>query len=43
MAPIEYTRLLWAALFGWLIFDHIPEPTVAVGAVFVLLAVALTR
>lgn len=43
MAPIEYTRLIWAALFGWMLFDHIPSPTVAAGAVFVLMAVALAR
>lgn len=26
LAPIMYTQLVWASLFGWLVFDHIPEP-----------------
>lgn len=32
VAPLEYTRLLWGALFGWLLLGEIPEPRVGIGA-----------
>ena len=25
LAPMTYLQLLWAGLFGWLIFDHLPD------------------
>jgi drug/metabolite transporter (DMT)-like permease len=25
LAPMTYLQLLWAGLFGWLVFDHVPD------------------
>ena len=36
VAPIEYSRLLWSAFLGYLLFDHIPDPAVAAGAVLIV-------
>lgn len=41
MAPFEYTRLIWAALFGFLVFGDVPDVALAVGAAFVLSAAIL--
>ena len=32
IAPFEYTALIWAFVFGWLIFGEIPKPVVFAGA-----------
>lgn len=41
VAPFEYLRLIWAALFGYLVFHDIPDTRLAVGAAFVLGAALL--
>ncbi len=38
VATFEYTALIWAALFGWLIWREQPEPQVWVGAAVIALA-----
>lgn len=25
LAPVNYTHMGWAVLFGWIIFDHMPD------------------
>jgi drug/metabolite transporter (DMT)-like permease len=32
LAPIQYTSLLWAAIFGFLFFADVPTPTLLLGA-----------
>ncbi len=32
LAPLQYTLLVWAMLFGWLIFGDVPEPAIVLGA-----------
>ena len=32
VVPMDYTALLWATLFGWLVFDHLPASTTWLGA-----------
>ena len=41
LAPFEYLRLIWAALFGYLVFHDIPDVRLAIGAGFVLAAAYL--
>ncbi len=36
VSPIEYTGLLWAVLYGWLLFDQLPGAEVIAGAVLVV-------
>lgn len=36
IAPFEYMRLIWAAMFGYLMFGDIPDARLAAGAGFVL-------
>lgn len=43
LAPIEYTRLLWAALAGWMLFDHAPTSNIWAGAILVLVAAGLAK
>lgn len=31
LAPVMYTQLVWAGLFGWIVFDHVPESMSIVG------------
>lgn len=31
LSPLNYVHLLWAALLGWLVFGHVPEPLGIVG------------
>lgn len=38
IAPMEYTLLLWAIVFGWLIFGDTPEPAILVGAALITTA-----
>lgn len=32
VVPMDYTALLWATLFGWLVFGTLPVPTTWIGA-----------
>jgi drug/metabolite transporter (DMT)-like permease len=32
IAPFEYTTMIWALLFGWIVFSDLPTPTVVTGA-----------
>jgi drug/metabolite transporter (DMT)-like permease len=36
VAPLQYTLLLWAILFGWLVFGDVPRVTMLVGAGFII-------
>lgn len=38
LAPIEFTALLWATLFGYLIFNETPRPQVYAGATLIIAA-----
>lgn len=31
LAPLMYAQLLWAALLGWLVFDHLPDGLSVIG------------
>jgi drug/metabolite transporter (DMT)-like permease len=42
VAPLDYSRLLFAVLFGWLIFSEWPEPRVFVGALLIIGAAVYT-
>lgn len=35
IAPLQYTLLLWAILFGWLFFGDLPEPAILLGAAII--------
>ena len=35
VAPLQYTLLLWAIVFGWLIFDDLPAPAILLGAALI--------
>ena len=44
VAPFEYTRLIWASVFAWLLWRESPEPAVWIGAAIVAVAgVYITR
>ena len=32
VTPYQYTLIVWAVVFGWLVFGDVPRPTVLVGA-----------
>jgi drug/metabolite transporter (DMT)-like permease len=36
LAPIQYTSLLWAGFFGYLIFDNVPTTTLLIGAAVII-------
>lgn len=38
LVPVEYTGFLWAALFGWLMFDEKVTPTTLAGVVIIVIA-----
>jgi len=38
LAPLHYTLLLWAVVFGWLFFDDVPDARILAGAAIVVLA-----
>lgn len=38
VAPFQYTQLLWGALFGYVVFDNVPEERMLTGAVIVALS-----
>ena len=42
VAPLDYTRLIYAVLFGWLVFGEWPEPRVFVGAGIIVAAAIYT-
>ena len=35
IAPFDYTALIWAALFGWIVWQERPEPAVWLGAAII--------
>src|SRR3712207_3237253 len=35
IAPFDYTTMIWALLFGWLMFGDLPTPTILIGAAIV--------
>ncbi|MEO1265800.1 MAG: DMT family transporter, partial [Pseudomonadota bacterium] len=42
VAPLDYMRLLFAVLFGWLVFSDWPEPRVVIGAGLIVAAAVYT-
>jgi drug/metabolite transporter (DMT)-like permease len=36
LAPLEYTALIWATLFGFLFWQQFPTPTVLAGAAIIV-------
>lgn len=36
VAPLQYTLLFWAIVFGWMIFGDVPRPAMLVGAGFIV-------
>jgi drug/metabolite transporter (DMT)-like permease len=36
LAPIHYTLLLWAILFGYIVFGDVPEPQMMLGAAIII-------
>lgn len=38
LAPLEYTALIWSALFGWLFFNEVPGWQLYAGAVIIIAA-----
>lgn len=36
LAPIEYSALIWATLFGWLVWNELPSFTVVAGAAIII-------
>lgn len=38
VAPIQYSLLLWAILFGWLVFGDRPQPSMLIGAAVIVIA-----
>ena len=36
VAPFEYTGMLWASLFGWLVFGDLPTAPVLAGAMVII-------
>jgi drug/metabolite transporter (DMT)-like permease len=36
VVPMDYTALLWATLFGWLMFDTLPKPGTWIGAPIII-------
>jgi drug/metabolite transporter (DMT)-like permease len=35
-APAQYTLLVWAILFGWMVFGDVPRPAVLIGAAIIV-------
>ena len=38
LAPLHYTLLLWAVIFGWVFFGDVPGTRILVGSAIVVLA-----
>jgi drug/metabolite transporter (DMT)-like permease len=36
VAPLQYTLLLWAVLFGWIFFDEVPRTPMIIGATLIV-------
>jgi drug/metabolite transporter (DMT)-like permease len=36
VVPWQYAMILWAILFGWLVFDEVPEPTMLAGVAIII-------
>lgn len=36
VAPVQYTLMLWAVLFGWLVFGEVPQAAVLAGAAIIV-------
>jgi drug/metabolite transporter (DMT)-like permease len=36
VAPFEYTGMVWASLFGYLVFGDLPTPPVIAGAMVII-------
>ena len=36
VAPLQYTLLLWAILFGWMFFGDVPRLTMMLGAALIV-------
>ncbi|MGH6862580.1 MAG: DMT family transporter, partial [Phyllobacterium sp.] len=36
VAPLQYTLLFWAILFGWLVFGDVPRSSMLVGSAFII-------
>jgi drug/metabolite transporter (DMT)-like permease len=42
VAPLDYLQILWATLFGWLLFAHVPVVTTLIGGAMVIASGLLT-
>ncbi|CUX34692.1 putative membrane protein [Agrobacterium deltaense Zutra 3/1] len=38
VAPLQYTLLLWAVIFGWLFFGDVPQTSIVIGAGLIVLS-----
>lgn len=38
VAPLQYTLLLWAVIFGWLFFGDVPQTSIVLGAGLIVLS-----
>jgi drug/metabolite transporter (DMT)-like permease len=38
VTPFQYTLLLWAVVFGWLVFADVPRVSMLIGAVIIVMA-----
>ncbi|WP_288429012.1 DMT family transporter [uncultured Agrobacterium sp.] len=38
VAPLQYTLLLWAVVFGWLMFGDIPQSSIVIGAALIVVS-----
>jgi len=38
LAPLHYTLILWAVVFGWLFFGDVPGPRILIGSAIIVLA-----
>lgn len=38
VAPLQYTLLLWGVIFGWAFFGDIPENTIVIGAILIVIS-----
>lgn len=36
VAPLQYTLLFWAVVFGWLVFGDVPRPVMVLGAAIIV-------
>jgi S-adenosylmethionine uptake transporter len=38
LAPLHYTLLLWAVVFGWIFFNDVPGPRILIGSAIIVFA-----